>query len=308
MMISRLGAVGAFLCLSMSAQGSDSQVPDPPFFAPGTITVGEATTYRPTFTPDGRTVYFSLEVPPDYVILESRFQGGRWNRPVIASFSGLRSDAEPFLSPDGSRLVFASKRTASGSKADYDLWWMERRGQGWSDPRPVASVITDAQELYPAVSTDLTLYFARSGPDGSDLWRARWTAQGYADPERLPAPVNSDSREAGIYVAPDQSFILFESNRAGGLGRTDLYISFARDGGWTEPRNLGAPFNSPSNETSPTLSPDGRTIYFTSDRRSANAPSIGRGHSYTQLLAALRQPGNGRWHIRLAPFDAGRFR
>jgi Tol biopolymer transport system component len=215
----------------------------------------------------------------------------------------VSSDAEAFLSPDGSKLFFASKRSASGTKADYDMWFVERRGAEWGEPRPVAAINSELQELYPSVSDDGTLYFSRSGPAGSDLWRSRWTEQGYASPEHLPSPINTDHREAGVFVSPDHSFIMFESNRPGGLGRTDLYISYRRDGRWTEPKNLGASFNSPSNETSAILSRDGRTIYFTSDRRSATAPSIGRGLSYSRILNQLQQPGNGRWHIYHAPFD-----
>jgi hypothetical protein len=65
----------------------------PILFEPGVISIAAATTYRPAFTPDGRIVYYTMEVGADYVILVSRFQHGRWTQPEIASFSGKYSDA-----------------------------------------------------------------------------------------------------------------------------------------------------------------------------------------------------------------------
>lgn len=104
----------------------------PRLFEPGVVTIGEATTYRPTFSPDGNTVYFTLEVGSDYVILESHRRGGRWSRPAVVSFSGVHSDAEAFLSPNGKQLLFASRRPRSGDSAreDYDLWVADRTAAG----------------------------------------------------------------------------------------------------------------------------------------------------------------------------------
>jgi Tol biopolymer transport system component len=72
----------------------------------------------PAFTPDGRIVYYTMEVGADYVILVSRFQHGRWTQPEIASFSGKYSDAEPFMAPNGSKLFFASKRPLEAAGVD----------------------------------------------------------------------------------------------------------------------------------------------------------------------------------------------
>src|SRR3954469_7318948 len=55
----------------------------PALFEPGLISIAAATTYRPAFTPDGRTVYYTMEVGSDYVILVSRWQNGHWTRPEI---------------------------------------------------------------------------------------------------------------------------------------------------------------------------------------------------------------------------------
>lgn len=272
----------------------------PVLFAPGIISIGAATTYRPAFTPDGRTVYYTMEIGNDYVILVSHFKNGRWQQPEIAPFSGSFSDAEPFMAPDGSKLFFASKRPTEDNqpRKDYDLWMVERlQNGGWSAPKHLGGEVnTDAHELYPSVAANGTLYFSRFAPGG--IWRARLVNGRYATPEKLDAPVNSDKKEAGVYVAPDERYMIFEAKSADGLGGTDFYISFQKDGQWTTPKNLGEPINSPAEETCAVVSPDGRYLYFTSSRKLPNtAVSPGQGLKYSEILSRLNGPGRGRWHI-----------
>jgi hypothetical protein len=119
--------------------------------------------------------------------------------------------------------------------------------------------------------------------------------------------VNSDSREAGAYIAPDERFIIFESNRPGGIGGTDLYISFRQGSSWAQPRRLDAPINSPAQETSAILSPDGKVLYFASSRKSPDAVRLGAGMRYEQILRGLRSPGNGRWHTYFVSADPAIF-
>jgi Tol biopolymer transport system component len=275
----------------------------PALFQPGIINIGAATTYRPAFTADGRTVLYTLEVGGgDYVILESRFRNGRWQPPQIAPFSGRYSDAEAFMWPGGNKLYFSSKRpvTPDGQpRKDYDIWTVERSlNGGWSAPQHLGGEVnTDLNELYPSVTTQGTLYFSRSGPEGSDLWHARMANGQYIAAEKLEVPINSDNRDAGVFIAPDESFIIFESNRPGGLGNNDLYISHRRNNTWAPPQNIGAPINSPANETSAVISSDGCVLYFASNRKLETAAALGAGLKYADLLARLQTPGNGLWHI-----------
>lgn len=275
----------------------------PPYFAPGVITIPEATTYRPTFSPDGRTVIYSMEVGSDYVLLQSRRVGGRWTAPEVLPFSGRWSDAEAALSPDGRTLVFASKRPRTGTepRTDYDLWMVERAPDGrWETPRPLDALSTPANELYPALTRG-ALYFARSSREtGSDLFRAARRGDGFGAAEPVSA-INTDRGEAGVWVDADERAMLFDSNRAGGLGGTDIYLSCRQGDTWGAPRPLPAPVNSAAQETSGVLSPDGRTLYFTSNRRAPDAPALGAGVTYAELLRHSRGLGTGRWHTHEIP-------
>jgi Tol biopolymer transport system component len=82
--------------------------------------------------------------------------------------------------------------------------------------------------------------------------------------EHIDAPLNSSADEWDPCIAPDGSFLVFCSTRPGGCGGSDLYVSFTDGhGGWTLPINLGDDFNSAADEYAPSLSPDGRFLFFT---------------------------------------------
>jgi hypothetical protein len=107
---------------------SSNPLPEPAVFAPGVISTGDYETH-PAFTPDGKTDYFLKNTPTFsfWTILKSHFAYGKWNTPEVAPFSGQYSDADPFITADGSKLFFISNRPLkAGEKAkDLDNWVME---------------------------------------------------------------------------------------------------------------------------------------------------------------------------------------
>ena len=104
----------------------------------------------------------------------------------------------------------------------------------------------------PSVAGDGTVYV-------TGVLRFRPEGAGYRAGEQL-APHVSGSHPA---IALDQSYLVYSARRSGGLGGKDLYVVFATGNGtWTGPVNLGPRVNSPQGESSPTLSPDGRALFF----------------------------------------------
>jgi Tol biopolymer transport system component len=243
----------------------------PQLFADGIINTA-ADEYGPAFTPDGKTLYFTRRVSrqgPEYIYL-SRLANGQWSKPEIAPFSGKHFDKEPFVSPDGSKLFFASLRPVNGvekkNSRDFDLWVMEKTARGWGEPKPLPAPINSPNyENYPSVAANGTLYFAsvREGGKGqNDLYRARLVNGKYSEAENLGDVINTPGTDADPYIAPDESYVIFCSSRPGGLGEGDLYISFNRRGTWTQPRSLGATVNTSEFEYTPLLSPDGKHLFF----------------------------------------------
>ena len=86
------------------------------------------------------------------------------------------------------------------------------------------------------------------------------------------------------------------AKRKSGLGAGDLYISYFRDGKWTQAENLGEPINSSGYEFAPKFSPDGKYFYFTSTRSIFSKP-IGHRMTKAEFNKALHGPGNSQGDI-----------
>lgn len=252
------------------------------------------------FSPDGTELYYTLWSGAFGTIVTTRQESGIWSQPEVASFSGEYSDLEPAFSPDGQKLYFVSNRPvqANGATKDYDIWIVERVQNGWSEARNLGDPInTPANEFYPSVSQDGTLYFTASyeGEEGGeDIYFSRFESGRFAAPENLGPAVNTARNEFNAFVAPDQSYLIFSSvGRADGFGGGDLYISFRNENGvWTEAQNMGKGINSTSLDFCPFVSADGEFFFFSS-RRHTLSPK----RSYRELVENLTTPQNGNGDI-----------
>lgn len=270
-------------CAAPGQVGRDA----PSVFAPGIVS-GPGIELNAAFSPDGRDLYFSRKDAADKIstIFVTYRHGDAWSEPAPASFSGHDSDVDPMLSPDGTRLYFSSYRPRDGGTApaaDADLWFVERRADGFGEPVHLAAPLsTPLDDLYPSLTHDGALYYARwdAQRETGDLFVARAGREVAA----LPAPVNTESVEYDPFIAPDESYLVFVSSRPGGHGGGDLYISFRNGTGWSAPRNLGPRINTNAREYAPVVSPDGTRLFFS---RKAD----GRGDVYWLTRdAALRGP------------------
>ena len=284
---------------SLAPYSSPRPLPEPVIFGGEIISTGDMD-LNSAFTPDGKTIYFTKRTPKlqFWIIVFSRFHEGRWSEPEVAEFSGQHSDFDPFISPDGSKLFFCSTRPITGQpKSDFDIWVVEKKGTGWSAPLPLSEPVnTKAQEYYPSVASNGTLYFSSSREGGkgrNDIYRSRWVDGKYDAPENLGDAINSQYPEGDPYIAPDESYLVFVSyGRPEGQGDGDLYLSFQRGGVWTKAVNLGPKINSSALDFCPIVSPDGKYFFFTSERGFADQPLQSR-LNYTQFAKRIHGAGNG---------------
>ena len=254
--------------------GQDPPGLSPSLFAPGIVST-EQDQLNAVFTPGGDVFYFSVRRPVvGFTILEMRRPEGAWTRPRAAAFSGRYSDVDHFITSDGKRFFFCSNRPLEGDgppREDHDIWFMTRKGEDWGPPRHLGlTVNSDRNDFYPTLTLDGTLYFSshRDGGMGeNDIYCSRIADGGYGPPANLGEAINTEFREFDPFVAPDESYLIFASSRPGGLGASDLHISFRSDDGtWTKAKNMGAPLNSAAPDLCPMLSPDGKYLFFTSRR------------------------------------------
>lgn len=247
----------------------------PEGFARGIVST-EATNEHmaPSFSPDGDEVFWWANRHPDdgpFLSMTMRRENGRWSAPRATTFEAIM----PVFSPDGQRAYFGAFRScpvaAQKGRSYLDIWFVERRGDAWSEPRCLDLVARDPelrQAAMPRITRDGTLYFIGYTPEtraNHGIYRAELTDGEYARPELLPRSINLPPfLNWAPFIAPDESYLLFSSNRRdpdhdGG----DLYVSHRQpDGSWAEPVSLGEPVNTPRQEVFPGVSPDGQYLFF----------------------------------------------
>ncbi|HEY4080168.1 MAG TPA: hypothetical protein VGM81_05685 [Burkholderiaceae bacterium] len=299
-----LGPVAA-----QAADPADPAAAAPQIFSPGVIS-GPANDADPAFAADGRSLVFSR----NGVLMASSRSGEPWSKPEIAPFSGVWMDAQPTMAPDGSFLVFVSNRPLTeGGKAHPggQLWRVDRQGAGWGQPWLLPSTVNQSANIWgPSIAGDGSLYFMdRVGGKGPfHIWRAQAKTGGWAAAQLVKLGSDPAWQEVDPAVAPDESFLVF-SAKAPDDEHERLFIAFRSGSTWGSPVDLGDSVNgrkggNDSNEGR--LGPDGRTLYFSSDR----TVPIHYPHTVQQAaqdLARIEAWDNGNqnvWSVSLEPWIA----
>jgi Tol biopolymer transport system component len=294
-------ALGASLICAAGAGATEA----PEIFGPGVIS-GPSNDADAALTPDGATVVFSR----DGAILVSTKSPAGWSTPRLAPFSGRWMDAQPTLAPDGSALVFVSNRPLADGDATHpggNLWRVERRGDAWGEPVHLPAVVNRGASIWgPSLAADGSLYFMDrvDGKGPFRLWRAQSRDGLWLEPVQQSLG-DATMQQVDPSVAPDESFIVFSARHPDTDEHERLYIAFRAAAGWGRPIDLGAPVNlagSDSNEAR--LAPDGRTLYFTSDRRQPVGYPRTRAQADADLarIAAWDNGNQNVWRVSLAPW------
>jgi outer membrane protein OmpA-like peptidoglycan-associated protein len=101
-----------------------------------------------------------------------------------------------------------------------------------------------------------------------DLFESKKTGDTWSRPRNIGAEVNSPAWESQPSLSADGRVLYFVSDRRGGLGKADIYVSVQTSPGvWTKAKNLGPSINTPYDERSPFIHANGRTLFFASDGR-----------------------------------------
>jgi Tol biopolymer transport system component len=251
-------------------------------FAPGIISTGNELPV--TFSPDGHEVYFTRATtnPRGTHIMRSTLGATGWQPAERVPFSSdAWADLDPAVSPDGKRLYFVSTRprpdTPALAKPDMDIWFVEREGDSWSAPHWIEALSSDAKEGSPTVDRSGTLCFfsdRNAAANRNSIYCAAPAGQSWSPPVKLNADVNAGPSDTSPFLSPDGNILLFYSERAGGFGKADLYVSTKRDGQWQAALNLGSVVNTSDYEYNPSVSRDGKTLYFGRARRVWSLPIV----------------------------------
>jgi hypothetical protein len=260
---------GAFPVLKGPYLGQKPPGVTPELFAPGIVSTC-LNELNSVFSPDGQEFYFCVRNMGASSLFVMKCAQGIWGRPEPLPFAGRYNDIDVSLSPDGQGLFFCSNRPVAVSrspKEDHDIWMCARKNGSWGPPEHLGDAVNSARDdFYPVVTKSKTLYFnsQRAGPGTNDIYMCRWVDGKYAPAEKLGPEINSEFREFDAFVPPDESFIIFTSQRPADDPFGDLYISFRTpEGAWTPARNMGKGINARGPEFGTVLSPDGKFLFFT---------------------------------------------
>jgi flagellar motor protein MotB len=141
-----------------------------------------------------------------------------------------------------------------------------------------SAINTTNDEYWPSITADgQTLMFTRQprasmnpkllGLNHEDFYISNLKDNKWQQALNAGAPLNTDQNEGAQSLSSNGSYMYFTAcDRRSGLGSCDIYFSAYNDGRWSEPANVGPPINTPYWETQPSLSADGKTLFFSSSR------------------------------------------
>jgi len=239
----------------------------PKLFPPSELRACESWFWHgsPVFSPDGNEMYFvKMYDLPGGQTLEINYiknVNGQWTEPQVPSFASTQYlENNPVFSEDGNTLYFLSDRSGK------IIFKVKREPNGWSTPEAldisIPSSLLMGWQFYVVRNGTIYLELKGSGYSPPDIYRMKLENGRYRTPEPIDA-VNTAYNEFSPYVDPEEKFMIFVSNRPGGFGRHDLYISFRnKDGTWSDPRNLGSAINSETEDSCPSITPDGKYFFF----------------------------------------------
>ncbi len=248
----------------------------PEIFAPGIISKSNESEFGSVFNKDATSFYYGVDIKGRTQIRHTEYIEGKWTQPRTLLSNEKYGFNDPFLSPDEKRLYFISEMSLDGltAKEDHDIWFVEKRSKGWSEPINAGSNInTGSSEYYISFTESGKMYFSSNKSileetrKNFNIYTSEYIDGEFQEAKKLGDAVNTLRYEADVFVDPNETYIIFCAKRKDSLGRGDLYISFKdTDGNWTSSINMGNKINTENHELCPFVSNDGKYLFYTSNQ------------------------------------------
>jgi len=229
----------------------------PYVFAPGIISINGRHEVGISFSPDLDEIYFTASrKDEDQLIYFSKVEDKKWTPIQKAKFTKETHEMHPFVSPDGKRLYF----TAVNSDFTSDkIWYVNRLENTWGKAIKLDSPINDDNVFYPIQANNGDLYYF-----SLSTWKTYYAPNVNGS---FPKVKEVEIGKFGIHAAisPSQDYIVVNARNKEDDSRTDseIYVYFKKsDGTWTKPINLGDTVNSNFHERVPSITPDGKYLFF----------------------------------------------
>lgn len=248
----------------------------PEKFAPGIIST-ENYEYGGVFTPDLKEFYYIANggqyQKPVFILFQNQNKDG-WNKMVLSSSVG-----QPMFSPDGKTMHLGRR-------------YMERTETGWSELKTLNAPFDNQLIMRLSVAINGTYYFDTYVEDNLEfpIRYSRFIDGNYEEPKALGKTINSGIQLNHPFIAPDESYLIWDAKREEGFGDSDLYISFKQqDGSWGNAINLGDIINTEAWEAAATVTPDGKYLFFNRNIGSKNYENVDIFWVDAQIIEKIRQ-------------------
>ena len=236
-------------------------------FAPGIVSIDGRYEGSISFSPDLDEVYFGANnANLETHIYFSRLRDNKWTSIKKADFTSGKIDEEihPFVSLDGKRIYF----TAISSDLSYNkIWYVNRLKNSWSNAIELQSPVNDDQVFYPNQSADGDLYYYNLSKRRNYYASSNHNAFSKIEPVNIEFGVHA-------FISPSNDYLVLNARNKEDENRNDndIFVSFVKkDGSWTTPVNLGKDVNSNYNDKTPSISPDGKYLFFARDENDGKA-------------------------------------
>ncbi|WP_258104552.1 OmpA family protein [Marinoscillum sp. MHG1-6] len=200
----------------------------------------------------------------------------------VSAINSSYGDYMPQVSPTGTKLYFTSVRkggfdyrsdTTQTAHWGEDLYVSTMTDGSWGVPELLPQPLNSLRDDFGSAFTGdgQTMVYVRCGDEkqgvgNCDLYITQLNGTEWSEPTNMGNVINSSDWDSQPTISSDGTRIIFTSARSGGYGGSDLYMSEKNHlGDWGIPQNLGSTVNTPLNEKSPYLAPDGKTLYYSTD-------------------------------------------
>lgn len=189
--------------------------------------------------------------------------------------NSAEDDFAPVPLRGGEMLVYTSTSPGPyGGRGQQRIWMAARTPGGWGTPTATGQALARGEHVGSATLTpdgNFMIFAAYeweveedAGSGRTDLYSAELVQGEWRNITNLGPVVNSSDWDSQPALTPDGRTLYFASDRDGGMGESDIYVTHRTASGWTTPVNLGAPVNTKENDLSPTIAPDAKSLFFAS--------------------------------------------
>jgi len=258
----------------------------PELFAPGVISINGRSEHGISFSPTLDEVFFSANYKDkDPSIYSSKLEGGKWRTPKKANFTKGKKVAEmhPFVSTTGNKIYFTAhdEFTLPEHKESVKAWVVDRLENSWGEANELDSPVNDDFVFYTNQGKNGDLYYTNV---------SKWKMY-YAPNKNGKFPeVKELGIEFGIhgFISPSQDYLVVNArNKKDAQRQSDIYVYFKKkDSTWSKPINLGKEVNSNFGETCPSITPDGKYLFFSRYNEEGGVPNF--YWASTEIISKLK--------------------